>query len=77
MQDNMRFMRRLVKIGVSINTVDEDGRIPLHYVCKNGNVEAALYLIELGSNTAIKDKKGFTPLELALKHKHTDMTLIF
>ena len=53
-------------LGVDVNTKDEKGLTPLHYVAgHNPNVEVAKYLIEHGADINIKCNSGYTPFSVA------------
>lgn len=48
------------------------GRTPLHYACRNGHLEATIWLIERqgGANPHVKAKHGVTPFQLAVWQNH-------
>lgn len=54
------------KIGVNINTKDEEGKTALHYAIENDQEIIVEYLCEKKANVNIRDKKGFTPLYYAI-----------
>ena len=55
--------------GVDVNTKDDKGLTPLHYVAgHNPNVEVAKYLIEHGADIRAKGDSGYTPLDVAWQH---------
>lgn len=72
----------LIDRGCNINTADELGRTPLHYVAKKGNVMVAKLLIDgFGANVNVRDKcfydrrverdfKAKTPLHYAAENGH-------
>ena len=54
---------------VDVNTKDEKGLTPLHYVAgHNPNVEVAKYLVEHGADIYAKSDNGYTPLDVAWRH---------
>jgi ankyrin repeat protein len=55
-----------VEHGADINTINEDGRSPLHEASDSGNISTAEYLISRGAELNSSDKDGCTPLALAL-----------
>ena len=55
--------------GVDVNTKDDKGLTPLHYVAgHNPNVEVAKYLIEHGADIHAKSNSGYTPFNVAWQH---------
>ena len=58
-------MRRLLKSGAKVSSMDSRGRTPLHLAAKSNNVVAAEILIEVGCRVMPKDDVGKTPLDYA------------
>lgn len=59
----------MARRGVSVDicaTKKARGRSPLHYACRNGGLEAAQLLVELGANVDIRAKHGVSPFQLAV-----------
>ena len=56
-----------------MNAADYDKRTALHLVCSEGNEAVAVFLIEAGANIDAVDRWGFTPLDDAMRHKHTEL----
>jgi ankyrin repeat protein len=46
------------------------GSTPLHYACHKGLFEIVKCLREKGATLNIRDKDGYTPLDLARRAKH-------
>lgn len=42
------------------------GRSPLHYAARNGSLEAAQLLVEMGANVNVRAKNGVSPFQLAV-----------
>ena len=63
---------RLIKAGVSVNEVDEDGWTSLHFAAEKGHTETTLALIEKGADINAIAKNGWTPLHLAAMRGHIE-----
>lgn len=65
----------LVAAGVSVNAADWNNQAFLHLVAQAGKIsdEHIKLLIEHHANLDIQDKKGCTPLYLALRKEHYDL----
>ena len=50
---------------LNLNTINNEGKTPLHLAMKKGNIDIIELLIENGANTKIKDKKGKKPIDYA------------
>jgi ankyrin repeat protein len=68
------FMLLAAQKGVGANAVDINGSTPLHHVCHRRwrlfGVKAMPLLVAAGANVSAKDKKGQTPLHIALDNKY-------
>lgn len=51
--------------------VDEYGRIPLHYAALDGDLDAVIRLLELGSLVDAQDDNGWTALHFAAQDGHS------
>eukprot|EP01102_Stenamoeba_stenopodia_P020552 TRINITY_DN8058_c0_g1_i2.p1 TRINITY_DN8058_c0_g1~~TRINITY_DN8058_c0_g1_i2.p1 ORF type:complete len:511 (+),score=88.21 TRINITY_DN8058_c0_g1_i2:648-2180(+) len=59
---------------VDINHETKKGESVLHYACLSGNPDAAIQtLIEFGAKLHIENKRGNTPLHMAILKKHTSV----
>lgn len=76
-EGNEAKLKRVIKLGLTINCFDGKQRLPLHYACKKGNLNLASFLLDCGSETQVVDSNGLNPLELGLKNGHTDLNHIF
>jgi ankyrin repeat protein len=45
----------------------------LHYAARNGNIQAAQLLVELGADVDVRAKHGVSPFQLAVWQKHLDI----
>jgi len=53
--------------GIEIDAQNSIGQTPLHVACSRGNWPVVRLLLEAGANSSIKDRRGLTPGQLALK----------
>ncbi len=56
-------VKSYLAVGIDVNTIDEDGHIPLHW---NVNNEVVKLLIAKGANVNASSKHGRTPLDFAI-----------
>ena len=56
---------RVVRSGVDINTVDLEGRSPLHFAATEGSVACARVLLSSGAIKEVQDIFGHTPADNA------------
>ena len=61
----MNRLRRVILGGANINTVDLEGRAPLHFAATEGCVEAATVLLDAGALKDVRDVFGNTPADNA------------
>jgi hypothetical protein len=57
--------QELNKGSQALNSIDDNGRAPLHWACQSGNISAMKSLLEAGADPNIKDGDGQTPLMTA------------
>lgn len=71
-RDEDRTLEFLVHQGADVNRFDAEGRTSLHHAAaaRYGQGDSAGILLKYGARTDIPDKKGFTPLMLALASGH-------
>lgn len=60
-----RVISLLIEHGANLDAQDNKGRTPLHLAAYGGFADAAEHLMALGADTAIRNKRGKTPLEVA------------
>lgn len=59
-----------------INQLDDQGFSPLHLCITSKSSRIALKLLQNGADASLVDKKGLTPLDLAIKKKQVDIERI-
>ncbi|KPI89323.1 hypothetical protein ABL78_1552 [Leptomonas seymouri] len=68
----------VMKNKMNIKNPDAQGRTALHYACLNNNRVLVSYLISRGDiDEELKDKDGFTALELVPEEARSEMRLLF
>jgi len=55
----------LLRAGLDVNQIGENGWTPLMVASFNGNEEAALLLIQAGASLRVRDKNGYAPIHWA------------
>lgn len=61
-----------------MNSVDEDGKTPLHHAAKGGKIRVIPLLIQRGANITIREKSTKkTPLELALNDRTRELIVVY
>ena len=66
LENKPKYVRRLIKKGVDINTLDDNGFSALHFAVQENNKEIVKILLESGARVDVKDSYGSTPLMRAL-----------
>ena len=61
-------IKELLCAGADIDMADNDGNTALYYVLKDGNVEAARYLIKKGADYNHLNNRGETPVQIAVEN---------
>ncbi len=51
-----------------------NGCTPMHNTCKEGRRRTAKFLLDKGANADLKSKARLTPIDLASKHNHVQLT---
>jgi ankyrin repeat protein len=64
--DAIAAIKLCLDAGIDINAVDNRGRTALHGAALWGADRVVLFLAEQGARLDVRDKRGFTPLEMAL-----------
>ena len=62
---NIELINQHLETGVDVNSKDEIGFTPLHYIASGSQLEIAKLLIDKGANVNAKDLNGGTPLHAA------------
>ena len=70
---NIEAVKQSIADGADVNTKDDDGRTPLHYVANEGHMEIAELLISKGADLNAKDKIRGTPLHYAAAYDHKEI----
>ena len=65
-------MTRLLRRGANAAKTDKQLNTTLHYAAEKGWTSMAKKLMEHQSMPAVINKKGLTPLELAIHNDHND-----
>ncbi len=66
---DIKEIKKLIKAGENVNSVNSEGATPLHWAAFKGHTEAAKLLLQYGADINALTKKGSTPLRLATTHK--------
>ncbi|KAJ8543341.1 hypothetical protein K7X08_005864 [Anisodus acutangulus] len=57
---------------IDLNSIDSQGRTPLHIATGHGHVEVIQFLVSVGSNPDMLDSQGWTPLHFAAHQGHVE-----
>ncbi|KAH0739750.1 hypothetical protein KY290_038455 [Solanum tuberosum] len=57
---------------IDLNSIDSQGRTPLHIAAIHGHVEVIQFLVSVGSDTDMLDTQGWTPLHFAAHQGHVE-----
>jgi ankyrin repeat protein len=69
-ENNLPAVHRLLRAEADVNTKDNHGWVPLHWVSCRGHVQAVKELREHGADTDAKDSFGIKPLHLLCSQGH-------
>lgn len=61
---------------IDLNSIDSQGRTPLHIAAIHGHVEVTQFLVSVGSDTDMLDSQGWTPLHFAAYQGHVEAVVI-
>eukprot|EP01098_Paradermamoeba_levis_P013385 TRINITY_DN6092_c0_g1_i2.p1 TRINITY_DN6092_c0_g1~~TRINITY_DN6092_c0_g1_i2.p1 ORF type:complete len:378 (+),score=121.33 TRINITY_DN6092_c0_g1_i2:152-1135(+) len=63
---------------MKINSEDHEGRTPLHLISKEvaNRTEVTIFLVKKGANLNHRDRRGFSPLHVAVKNNDDLMTRV-
>mmetsp|Transcript_57856 Transcript_57856/g.126823 ORF Transcript_57856/g.126823 Transcript_57856/m.126823 type:complete len:325 (+) Transcript_57856:304-1278(+) len=70
-------LSKLLDLGANLNARTQSGRTALHYAAEAGNLEAAEWLLEQGSDAYATDDESNSPLFLALLGGYAEMASVF
>lgn len=70
---NPTLVKELLYHGAVVNSTDEDGLTPLHYMSRSGHNDVVRILIEHGADVDRRDDYTFTPLYYACCRGHIDV----
>lgn len=65
MQGDSRVIEHLVRTGGNINAIDAEESPLLHIATRLGHVDSVKTLLSLGANSKVRDKSGFSFLDIA------------
>ncbi|KAJ8898680.1 hypothetical protein K2173_004714 [Erythroxylum novogranatense] len=57
---------------IDVNSVDPQGRTPIHIAASSGHVDSILFLVSIGGKADVLDNKEWSPLHLAAEKGHLD-----
>lgn len=63
---NVTITKRLLAMGVSVNTTEKNGGVALGWAAYNGNTEVIKALLDGGADFMMKDRMGQRPLHYAI-----------
>ena len=66
-------VKRLIELGVDVNTPDASGHTALHYAAIEGRLPMVKLLVEKEATADSRTRQGYTPLMLAAKHRQTNV----
>ena len=73
---DLRSIRRLVALGVPLDSADYDLRTPLHLAAAEGHAEVVRYFVRQGVPLAPLDRWGHSPLDDAERHGSSEAAAI-
>jgi ankyrin repeat protein len=75
-RDPYQVVENLIENKAKVNTVDRQGKTPLHYACESAFEDVVSLLIEKNADVKIRDKCGKTPLHCACQNASDNLTII-
>ncbi|EAS06627.2 ankyrin domain protein (macronuclear) [Tetrahymena thermophila SB210] len=70
---NDQILRSVVNCDADVNITDSNGWTPLHYACKNGDLETVKYLLSQNADVYKFSSKGYQPIHVAALHNRPDV----
>lgn len=67
MSGNLKTIEALINNGVDINMTNNLGQTALHYALNLDLIDVPKFFISKGADVNAKDKKGITPLDVAVQ----------
>ena len=67
----------MISHGADVNAVDNDRRTPLHHAAEAGKPRVIPILVQNNALTAVKDKFGKTPLEMAANNHIKELIIAY
>jgi len=64
----LKNVKILIESGAKINSLDGNGSTPLHVAISVSNYDIAFYLIKSGASLSLKNKWGYTPIDILNKY---------
>jgi ankyrin repeat protein len=64
--DALEAVKLCVSLGLEVNAATDKGETALHGAAHRGADSIAKYLLEQGANLNVRNKRGFTPLDIAM-----------
>jgi ankyrin repeat protein len=59
--------KRVLELGIDLNAIDEEGNTPVHLAAESGSSSLVELLLTQGAKTEIRNRDGFTPLQVAAR----------
>lgn len=66
----------LLEAGADLSAQAFCGGTPLHYAAERGRLEAVKLLLRAGADPAVRNRKGLSPWDLAMKYGHGDIASV-
>lgn len=67
----------LIQIDVPVNTPDEIGNTPLHWITEDADYDMALYLLDNNANVNATNRNGMTVVMVATREGYVDLVELF
>ncbi|KAJ9548610.1 hypothetical protein OSB04_021153 [Centaurea solstitialis] len=76
-QNNLDWLKKIIRHGGDINRAREDGMTALHLAVCDGNTDLVKFLLDQGANVDQQDHHGWSPRDLADQQGHEDIKTLF
>ncbi len=70
-------LKRLIKEGTNLDSVNEAGETALHYAAYNRQMETARLLLKAGADPNKEDNGAYTPLGITYSYNNIEMAALF